>query len=87
MLVMITASLLWMISEIFQHWQLIILSCLERDQKTNFQHILYLNSLLMTSISWKKHTTDVWDVKYNIAYHMVQVLGRQLELIHDRGRT
>ena len=33
------------------------------------------------------HIRDVWDKRYDVAYHVEQVMGRQLEFIDESGKT
>ena len=35
----------------------------------------------------KNHPREVWEPKYDAAYHVVWVMGRQLELIDKSGKT
>ena len=34
----------------------------------------------------KNHTRDIWNLKYNVTYHMAWVLRRLLELIDEIGK-
>ena len=33
------------------------------------------------------HTRDVWDPKYDVAYHVAFVMGWKLELADESGKT
>ena len=35
----------------------------------------------------RNHIRDVWNLKYDVAYHVVQVMGRQLELMDQSCKT
>ena len=36
---------------------------------------------IVTKVLVRNHTRDVWDPKYNVAYHVVCVMGWQMELV------
>ena len=35
----------------------------------------------------RNHTRDTWNPKYNVAYQVVQEMGRQVELMDESGKT
>ena len=43
--------------------------------------------MLETKVLVTNHMSNVWDLKYDVAYDVVWVMGRQQELIYESDKT
>ena len=48
---------------------------------------MYQNLYVGDDVLARNNMRDVWDLKYGVTYHVIQVRGRQLELMDESGKT